>query len=185
MPFIHTPFHPTTQRQRQKSSSGCYVHKGHDPTACRRFLREKSVHYRRLSYLRRHRPAVCVNPCSKGCCFSSFLNFTSRGQQGIHSSAANEDSCGLSLKQIGTPICVPARKLLITLSNFPFLLPWLFMIPPPNHFPPMTLGRLLVQLAERVNPQLAERVKQCLTVQVTGPVRLAVPSPSFSSWELS
>ena len=32
----------------------------------------------------------------------------SRGQQGVHSSAANEDSCGYSVKQIGTPICVPA-----------------------------------------------------------------------------
>ena len=31
-----------------------------------------------------------------------------RGQQGVHSSAANEDSCGYSVMQIGTPICVPA-----------------------------------------------------------------------------
>ena len=31
-----------------------------------------------------------------------------RGQQGVHSFAANEDSCGYSVKQIGTPICVPA-----------------------------------------------------------------------------
>ena len=31
-----------------------------------------------------------------------------RGGRGAHSSAANEDSCGYSVKQIGTPICVPA-----------------------------------------------------------------------------
>ena len=30
------------------------------------------------------------------------------GQQGVHSSAANEDSSGYSVRQIGVPICVPA-----------------------------------------------------------------------------
>ena len=33
-----------------------------------------------------------------------------RGQQGDHSSAANEDSCDSSVKQIETSICVPASK---------------------------------------------------------------------------
>ena len=32
------------------------------------------------------------------------------GQQGDHSSAANEDSCDSSVKQIETSICVPASK---------------------------------------------------------------------------
>ena len=31
-----------------------------------------------------------------------------RGQKAVHSSAANEDSCGYSVMQIGAPICVPA-----------------------------------------------------------------------------
>ena len=40
----------------------------------------------------------------------SFQDVTSsRGQQGVHSSAANEDSCECSVKQIETSICVPAR----------------------------------------------------------------------------
>ena len=40
----------------------------------------------------------------------SFQDVTSsRGQQGVHSSAANEDSCEYSVKQIETSICVPAR----------------------------------------------------------------------------
>ena len=39
----------------------------------------------------------------------SFPDVTlSRGQQGVHSSAANEDSCEYSVKQIETSICVPA-----------------------------------------------------------------------------
>ena len=50
---------------------------------------------------------VCVKPCFEG--FSELKRYR-RGQQGIHSSAANEDSCGHSVKQIGTPICVPAEK---------------------------------------------------------------------------
>ena len=31
-----------------------------------------------------------------------------RGQQGVHSSAANEDGCGYSVEQSGTPDCVLA-----------------------------------------------------------------------------
>ena len=44
-------------------------------------------------------------------CFMLFHVCTykkSRGQQGVHSSAANEDSCEYSVKQIETSICVPA-----------------------------------------------------------------------------
>ena len=33
-----------------------------------------------------------------------------QGQQGIHRFAANENGCGYSVKQVGTPICVPARE---------------------------------------------------------------------------
>ena len=69
-----------------------YVQKGHNHKACHRFLK-KSADDGDLCALQlplfNHR-------------------FTGRGQQGIHSSAANEDSCGHSVKQIGTPICVPA-----------------------------------------------------------------------------
>ena len=36
------------------------------------------------------------------------FTLTRRGQQGVRSSAVNEDSCGYSVVQIGTPICVPA-----------------------------------------------------------------------------
>ena len=37
----------------------------------------------------------------------NFPLYSSRGQQGVHSSAANEDSYGYSVKQVGTPIRVP------------------------------------------------------------------------------
>ena len=50
---------------------------------------------------------VCVSPSVSRSC--QFLQ-ECRGQQGIHSSAANADSCGHSAKQIGTPICVPASN---------------------------------------------------------------------------
>ena len=54
---------------------------------------------------------VCVShPVSKGFATVFPAFHASRGQQGIHSSAANEDSCGHSVKQIGTPICVPAER---------------------------------------------------------------------------
>ena len=67
-------------------------------------------------------------------------------QQGIHSSAANEDSCGHSVKQIGTPICVPAgKKLLSKLSNPLCLFPWLFMLPPLNHLPSRGAGALFAR----------------------------------------
>ena len=55
--------------------------------------------------LRRPGVCVCVHPWTKGL---PTLFLIGRGQQGVHSSAANEDSCGYSVKQIGTPICVPA-----------------------------------------------------------------------------
>ena len=55
-----------------------YVHKGHDPTARRRFLR-KRVRCHRLTHLRRLRLSVCVNPCSKGCCLPLSFSFASRG----------------------------------------------------------------------------------------------------------
>ena len=48
----------------------------------------------------------------------TFLN--RRGQQGVHSSAAaSADSCGYSVKQIGTPICVPAISCLRKSGPFP------------------------------------------------------------------
>ena len=61
---------------------------------------------------------VCVsNPVPKGIfilfCRRTFkqevlhAEFKNRGQQGVHSSAANEDSCEYSVKQIETSICVP------------------------------------------------------------------------------
>ena len=34
--------------------------------------------------------------------------FRSTGQQGVHISAANEDGCGYSVKQSGTPDCAAA-----------------------------------------------------------------------------
>ena len=68
---------------------------------------------------------VCVStPVSKGTSLATsttcarepevLYSTLRRGQQGIHSSAANEDSCGHSVKQIGTPICVPAIFLIYT-----------------------------------------------------------------------
>ena len=61
---------------------------------------------------------VCVShPVSKGFPLAPTYHI-SRGQQGIHSSAANEDSCGHSVKQIGTPICVPARFFTSCLLHF-------------------------------------------------------------------
>ena len=80
---------------------------------------------------RRSRRLVCVHPWTKG--FLRPLQ-SGRGQQGIHSSAANEDSCGHSVKQIGTPICVPA---LIASCDTNFLLVCFHgpcMIPPPKPF---------------------------------------------------
>ena len=75
---------------------------------------------RSITYLSRN-VCVCVShPVSKGFPIVPTYHI-SRGQQGIHSSAANEDSCGLSVKQIGTPICVPARFLQAVYSNFSFL----------------------------------------------------------------
>ena len=41
--------------------------------------------------------------------FKLHLTHSSRGQQGVHSFAANEDSCRYSVKRIGAPICVPAN----------------------------------------------------------------------------
>ena len=76
---------------------------------------------------------VYMSPCLCVCVSSPWCR---RGQHGIHSSAANDDSCGHSVKQIGTTICVPARKLLITLSNSLLLFPWWFMILPQTIFPP-------------------------------------------------
>ena len=49
-------------------------------------------------------PSVCVPLESQGpfwiVCFVLKLQ-GARGQQGVHSSAANEDGCGYSVKQIG------------------------------------------------------------------------------------
>ena len=80
---------------------------------------------------------VCVcHPLGKGFTVSpTSTGIPRRGQQGIHSSAANEERCGHSVKQIGTPICVPAKKLLITLSNFLFLFSMVVHDTPTNHFP--------------------------------------------------
>ena len=49
---------------------------------------------------------VCVRVCVLYVCLH-VLQFR-RGQQGVHSSAVNEDGCGYSVKQIGTPVCEPA-----------------------------------------------------------------------------
>ena len=55
---------------------------------------------------------MCVHPDSKlremVRTHESLESFRGRGQQGVHSSAANEDGCGYSVKQSGTPDCVPA-----------------------------------------------------------------------------
>ena len=45
---------------------------------------------------------VCHTRCTKG--------FFMQGKQGVHSSAANKDSCGYSVNQIEMPICVPALQ---------------------------------------------------------------------------
>ena len=72
-----------------------------------------------------------VTPCSEGHCLSPF-----QIQAGATASLltlpneATEDWW----KHSGTPECVPAKKLLITLSTFSFLFPWWFMIPSPKPF---------------------------------------------------
>ena len=57
------------------------------------------------------------------------------------------------------------------------LFPWFL------HDRPLNLSHHRLAAACAVQP--TERVKQCLTFQVTGPFRLAVPSPSFPTWQLS
>ena len=76
-----------------------------------------------------HGGRVCVYTCfstgSPSRCIRTFSNLSaegrirtfSRGQQGDHSSAANEDSCGTSVKQIGTPICVPASDQVVMFTT--------------------------------------------------------------------
>ena len=52
---------------------------------------------------------VCVEPCYQGMGLECVLDLCcsfSRGQQGVHSSAANEDGFGYSVKEIGTPTSV-------------------------------------------------------------------------------
>ena len=44
-------------------------------------------------------------------------NKKNRGQQGVHSSAANEDSCEYSVKQIETSICVPVSLISLHRSS--------------------------------------------------------------------
>ena len=59
---------------------------------------------------------VCVsNPVPKGMFIQVVMHaeLKNRGQQGVHSSAANEDSCEYSVKQIETSICVP-----VSLTSF-------------------------------------------------------------------
>ena len=62
------------------------------------------------------RALVCVsNPVPKGMFIQVVMHaeLKNRGQQGVHSSAANEDSCEYSVKQIETSICVP-----VSLTSF-------------------------------------------------------------------
>ena len=139
-----------------------------------------------LSTHRRVAVCVCVNPWAKG-----FLpplqpplsthSFTGRGQQGIHSSAANEDSCGHSVKQIGTPICVPAGKLLSKLSN------------PPCLFHGGCMSSSHKQVSHRADLQPLCRCALSAvkytnhfvkTPTLLRTFHLSVPSP-FSTWELS
>ena len=63
---------------------------------------------------------VCVpNPVPKGMFTQVVMHaeLKNRGQQGVHSSAANEDSCEYSVKQIETSICVPVSLISLHRSS--------------------------------------------------------------------
>ena len=63
---------------------------------------------------------VCVsNPVPKGMFIQVVMHaeLKNRGQQGVHSSAANEDSCEYSVKQIETSICVPVSLISLHRSS--------------------------------------------------------------------
>ena len=64
---------------------------------------------------------VCVsNPVPKGMFIQVVMHAElkkNRGQQGVHSSAANEDSCEYSVKQIETSICVPVSLISLHRSS--------------------------------------------------------------------
>ena len=66
------------------------------------------------------RALVCVpNPVPKGMFIQVVMHaeLKNRGQQGVHSSAANEDSCEYSVKQIETSICVPVSLISLHRSS--------------------------------------------------------------------
>ena len=67
-------------------------------------------------------PHACMHACTHACkfvCLYASMSVKllgirdaakSRGHEGVYSYAANEGSCGYSVMQIGTPICVPALR---------------------------------------------------------------------------
>ena len=114
-----TPTHQQRRRQQLNSLPTTMSKKDTQQWTASGF--EKAQRDFSSSAVRRFRRFVCVCvTLRREELFSDVYTFWMQGQQGIHSSAANEDSCGHSVKQIGTPICVPAKQLLFTLSTSPF-----------------------------------------------------------------
>ena len=116
---------------------------------------------------------VCVSsPVSKGL----FHHVIPQGRVAFLS-YHTQRSCGQEGEAGTDHPCVPA-ELLTTLSNLLCLIPWFFMLPPPNPFPPQTCSRfaaaLVCPIANIVQPYGSRR-----------PLHLAVPSPFFLEIELT
>ena len=110
-------------------------------------------------------------------CYLSFLNLISRGHGSCFPSHANE-AMGFSRKGMWTHIPAPARRTVfqaVQFDRFAFMV--LHATTPKTGFPPRICSSLAAALSATENkfkPYCCRRL-----------FHLSVPSPSFSSWELS
>ena len=141
--------------------------KGHNHQACHRFLKKR----------RRRRPVCVCRPLVKGFPFltSTAICFTSRGCKQPIQSCTNEDTgCVLVISIWDAKSTYLQSSSHAVTPLFHGLIPWSLHDRPQNLFPPQTCNHTDCQCANIVQPYSSCR-----------PFRHAVPSPSFSTWELS